>query len=327
MIEILSDGSFAPQLRTYTTKDENKPDYPILKMGKCSHFWELQIENFLPCNILIGNYCAISWNQQLFKNLDQLHSQRNISTYQSFSQNRQIIIANDVWIGQRATILGGVTVGSGAVIGTKAVVTQDVPPYAIVAGNPAKIIKYRFDEDTINKLNQIKWWYWPEEKFNANKDWITGKNGDIKAFADTFYQNSQPDFSADPIATDIKTLRRDGFKIFYFVLDDEETYPIWFNVLNNYLSAFTENDKVVLLLELDTNNKPLLKSIQKELLKKPTAANVVNFTKTNTINLNVLSSVDYFVTNCDFNSLIYADYAYDYNVKVLSGLDNSIFIK
>lgn len=71
-----------------------------------------------------------------------------------------ITVGNDVWIGYRATILSGVTLGDGSVVYAGSVVTKDVPPYAVVAGVPAKIIKYRFDEDTISKLEQIEWWNW-----------------------------------------------------------------------------------------------------------------------------------------------------------------------
>lgn len=77
-------------------------------------------------------------------------------------------IGNDVWIGTRAMILSGVNIGDGAVIGAGAVVASDVPPYAIVAGNPAKIIKYRFDFNTIKKLQKIRWWEWDINKIKMN---------------------------------------------------------------------------------------------------------------------------------------------------------------
>ena len=75
-----------------------------------------------------------------------------------------IIIGNDVWIGYEAVILSGVTIGDGAIIGTRAVVTKDVPPYTIVGGVPVKTIRKRFSDDTIAALLQINWWDWPEEK-------------------------------------------------------------------------------------------------------------------------------------------------------------------
>lgn len=79
-----------------------------------------------------------------------------------------INIKNDVWIGAKATIMSGVTINSGAVIAAGAVIAKDVPPYSIVVGNPGKIIKYRFTEEQIEDLLDIKWWNWSEEKIRNN---------------------------------------------------------------------------------------------------------------------------------------------------------------
>ncbi len=79
-----------------------------------------------------------------------------------------ISIGNDIWIGYGATILSGITIGNGAVIGAESVVTEDVLPYAIVAGNPARERKKRFDQSTIEALLQLAWWDWPEEKIRKN---------------------------------------------------------------------------------------------------------------------------------------------------------------
>lgn len=77
-------------------------------------------------------------------------------------------IGNDVWIGFRAMVLSGVTIGDGAVIGAGAVVSMDVAPYAIVAGNPAKVVRFRFAPDEISKLLEIRWWEWDITKIGAN---------------------------------------------------------------------------------------------------------------------------------------------------------------
>ncbi len=89
-----------------------------------------------------------------------------------YDKERQIVnkIGSDVWIGIDVTLIGGVEIGDGAVVLTKAVVTKDVPPYAIVGGVPARIIGYRYDEETIKFLQNIKWWDMSPEwlKRNAN---------------------------------------------------------------------------------------------------------------------------------------------------------------
>jgi len=78
--------------------------------------------------------------------------------------NKPVVIGNDVWIGEGVFIADGLTIGDGAVIGAHSVVTHDVPTYAVVAGAPARILRFRFSEEEIKKLLDIKWWDWPEEK-------------------------------------------------------------------------------------------------------------------------------------------------------------------
>lgn len=90
-----------------------------------------------------------------------------------------IVVGNDVWIGYEAVILSGVTIGDGAVIGARAVVTKDVPPYTVVGGVPARPIKKRFDDETIAKLQKLSWWDWDKDKINRNIHNI--QNGDIDA--------------------------------------------------------------------------------------------------------------------------------------------------
>lgn len=79
-----------------------------------------------------------------------------------------IVIGNDVWIGYEAVIMSGVKIGNGAIIGTRAVVTKDVPPYTIVGGIPAKIIRRRFDDATIERLEALHWWDWDYEKIKRS---------------------------------------------------------------------------------------------------------------------------------------------------------------
>ena len=130
--------------------------------------------------LIIGKFCSIACSAKFLFNSGN-HKMASLSTYtfplffeewdlekenvaQAWDQKGDIIIGNDVWIGYEAVILSGVTIGDGAVIGCRAVVTKDIPPYTIVGGVPAKPIRKRFDEETIKELQKIKWWNWPEEK-------------------------------------------------------------------------------------------------------------------------------------------------------------------
>ncbi len=93
-----------------------------------------------------------------------------------FPAKGDIQIGHDVWIGYKATIMAGVSVGHGAIIATNATVTRDVPPYAIVGGNPAQIIRMRFSETVIATLLELAWWEWPIEKITANVQALTGSD-------------------------------------------------------------------------------------------------------------------------------------------------------
>ena len=117
----------------------------------------------------IGKYCSIGYQVDIgmFEHpIDRVSTSTYIYKKQKNEWNELSnppIIENDVWIGSKATILQGVKIGNGAIVAAGAVVTKDVPPYAIVAGIPAKIIKYRFDEKTIDRLQKTKWWDKSEE--------------------------------------------------------------------------------------------------------------------------------------------------------------------
>ncbi len=140
----------------------------------------------------IGNFCSIACGAKFLFNSAN-HTLSSLSTYpfplffeewgldkkdvtKAWDNKGDIIIGNDVWIGYEAVILAGVTIGDGTIIGTRAVVTKDVPPYMIVGGVPAKPIKRRFPEETISELLDIQWWNWSEEKIARNISAIQSGN-------------------------------------------------------------------------------------------------------------------------------------------------------
>jgi virginiamycin A acetyltransferase len=101
------------------------------------------------------------------------------------SSKGSVIIGNDVWIGLNTTILSGVTIGDGAIVAAGSIVTKNVEPYAIVGGNPAKLIKKRFSDEAISKLLAIKWWEWEIDKIKDNLDLIL--SDDINLFVNRHF--------------------------------------------------------------------------------------------------------------------------------------------
>ncbi|TLU70577.1 CatB-related O-acetyltransferase [Lichenicoccus roseus] len=93
-----------------------------------------------------------------------------------------VIIGNDVWIGHGVFIASGVKIGDGAIIGGQSVVTKDVPAYAVVAGNPSRILRYRFPMPIIEELLEIKWWYWPDDRLERSLPFMM--SGDVRAFVE-----------------------------------------------------------------------------------------------------------------------------------------------
>lgn len=134
--------------------------------------------------LVIGKFCSIACGAKFLFNSAN-HTLRSLSTYPfplffeewgldiknvtaSWDNKGDIVIGNDVWIGYEAVVLAGVTIGDGAIIGARAVVTNNVPPYTIVGGIPAKPIRKRFSEKTVSELLRLKWWDWPKERIAQN---------------------------------------------------------------------------------------------------------------------------------------------------------------
>lgn len=138
---------------------------------------------FLGDKLIIGKFCQIASGIKFIMN-GANHRMNSITTYpfnimgngwekvtpklEDLPFKGDTIIGNDVWIGQNVTILPGVHIGDGAIIGANSIVTKDIPPYHIAGGNPCKIIRKRFNEEFIDYLEEIKWWDWEEDKIFKN---------------------------------------------------------------------------------------------------------------------------------------------------------------
>ena len=151
-----------------------------ITMGKYSSLWGPNLD-IVSGNqkVSIGNFCSIARNVS-FQTFN--HNPKKITSYfigQNLFKEKwenekvskgDIVLENDVWIGAHCVILGGVTIHNGAVVAANSVVTKDIPAYSIVAGTPAKVIGYRFDAETIQKIENLKWWNWSIEKIEQNRE-------------------------------------------------------------------------------------------------------------------------------------------------------------
>jgi acetyltransferase-like isoleucine patch superfamily enzyme len=138
----------------------------------------------------VGHFCSIA--REVLFILGGEHDHHNVTSFPLRRRlglattkrdmvdirGKHILVGNDVWIGARATLLNGVVVGDGAVIGAGTVVTSSVPPYAVVVGNPPRIVHYRFSPEQIEALLEIRWWDWPDDKIASFSRLLTSHNID-----------------------------------------------------------------------------------------------------------------------------------------------------
>lgn len=154
----------------------------------------IHLYDFLGDKLIIGKFCGIGKGVEFIMN-GANHRMNSITTYpfnimgggwekctpeiKDLPFKGDTVIGNDVWIGQNVTIMPGIKIGDGAVIAAHSIVTKDVPAYHIAGGNPAKIIRKRFDDEFISYLSDLKWWDWSAEKIFANLEILCG--ADIEA--------------------------------------------------------------------------------------------------------------------------------------------------
>lgn len=211
------------------------------------------------CHVLVGKYSSIGHRIKFIAGLN--HDSSRVSTFpfiEAFegsygghinnypeSNHYQIVIGNDVWIGAGVTLLGGVKIGNGAVIGAGAVVAKDVPPYAVVVGNPARVIKYRFDKATIEWLQKLRWWNWTPDKIKSC--WKEMQN--IESFKEKYCEIPALKISAEyqELQNVIHQFKDDGYKFYYFVPDLLSKERIWQTVLNKFSNV---TDKKILFIDM-----------------------------------------------------------------------------
>lgn len=298
---------------------------------------QVRIDHDACQNIHIGKYTSIGENVNLIFDMNHdyhslymgiipefINENSNGQLMQRTDRKGQILIGNDVWIGNSVTILGGVRVGDGAVIAAGSVVTKDVAPYAIVGGNPAKIIKYRFPENIIQGLKRIAWWDWDSSQLTARKDDMFGE---VEEFVKKY--DHIPERYARKSTQFVERIGSPDTPAYLFFLDSDDDYPVWIRVIKEFIENF-HNAEAELVFCYDLNNQldiQMMESIITTLGRYENINALINIYGIETDDEEkVMSEVDYYITNRDIRTLRRAAFADKYDVRILSGVDIPLFI-
>ena len=340
--------------RIFKDNDEGK-ERVLLTLGACSYINKAHL-SLWDSHILVGKFCSIAnevnfvvggnhdYNSvtTFFINYPDFLKYIKISTEEKelllkeednplaksmVPKSYQVIIGNDVWIGAHVTIVNGVKIGNGAVIGTGAVVAKDVPPYAIVIGNPARIIKYRFSEDIINKLLAIKWWNWSPEKIVRNSKLFLN----IEKFVEKFYSADLQYPVPDDLGNKIKSDREQGKTVYTCIADFGALEPLWRKIIKEFIAAFRKNDSLMLTMwtGLGVKNDSLkmiddyIKSLNPNGISLP--INVIISNNNKIFSPYALIQANYFITTREDINTYCIDWLMNTQVKVISALNRNIF--
>lgn len=343
---------YANSNRTIFLKlEENNKVFRALNIGAYSYIVDCKIMSRTTSNIdigvhsiHIGKYTSISDNFKIIIDMD--HDYRSL--YQGIiielssidkdvnfdgqilkrtNRKGEVLIGNDVWIGANVTVMGGVRIGDGAVVATGTVITKDVPPYAIVCGNPQKILKYRFSDEIIEKLRRIRWWNWSNEIIKERgEDFI----GEVSDFAEK-YDIDRSIINNNCIGIiDDKEKMKTSVIITYF-MDFEDNYPIYNQIINSFLNSYLyKNTRLYLCYNLNNiENKNKMEIIANIIAKDSRLENKISYVGIEDYKEeeDIISQSDILITNRESRTMHRIELADLYHVKVISGVDLPLFKK
>ena len=337
-----SDFTFAPKIRRYFDEDLN-----YLTLGECSYVVKCNIEYDKTTHILIGKFCSLAENVSFFAGLN--HEYKNAVTTFPFDvdfvidkilagaeithssyipkqkrrdNHHQIIIGNDVWIGRDSVILGGVTIGSGAIIGANSVVAKNIPPYAIAVGNPARVVKYRFDAETIKKFMAVKWWNWDIKKIYDNVPLLYDTENFLAKY---FSEVETPEIAFDE---KIKNALAQDWKIYQCIADFSAENPLWQRIVTGFCLSNYKNSLLVIWLG-ENPADDYLKNFWEvvKLFGNDAAAHILTIPNIyeKILEPQILRQATHFITTREFINIDCLDFLYDTNIKIISALDDNIF--
>lgn len=281
-------------------------------------------------NLQIGNYSSLA--EDILFLIDVNHnslavSQGVISEFKSYppidlkiKRKGQVIIENDVWIGRGTTIMGGVTIHSGAIVAAKSVVTKDVPPYAVVGGVPAKIIKYRFSEDIIEKLLRISWWNW---KSNEIRDSYEDFAGDCRDFVDKYYPSALEKYNR--IKNSPSPVEMKSGENFLLAVDLSDPFPMYKKIIKEFCHRFNNTEaQLIFYLDGGKSDRNKMFDLIEEELTQYSDYNVYVYIYTGEIE-SLAANIDTYISSRVKNNLYFIELAEKFGKKVISGVDLPLF--
>lgn len=318
---------------------ENKA-FPVLVIGRDSYIEEAWVENVLDShmiyNVHVGRYTSIAGDVKMI--VDMNHDYKRVCQgrisgvpYRRPELTRrkgQIVIMNDCWIGDDVTIMSGVTIGNGAVVAAGSVVVKDVPSYAIVAGNPAKIIGYRFEQNQIDALNLIRWWNWTEEKVQKAAELLYG---DIDSFIERYLPDAKLELERIPVA-DICPMEKhhSGMdKRLLYIPDFEQDYPTYPGVIDAFVKSYADtNHELLLYVKEDSNLQDKLDVLDAIFAQYEDVDCYVNlYIGQVEDERSLFGQADAYITNRCLDNVQHMDMADLYGIPVISGVDMPVLME
>lgn len=321
----------------YLTVEIQGDRFPLLSLDRDSYITGLEVQSGIDHDVNGGRHCiaigkCCSLAESIIFMIDLNHNYnavcqgelsclKGMRAIPKFQRKGSIILQNDVWIGHGATIMAGVTLHNGSAVAANSVVTKDVPPYAIVAGNPAKVLRYRFDKETIDGLQKIAWWDWtPALQQTRREDFARP----VSEFVDKYLPEAERRLESLQIA--LPRTEVHGQKTVLFIPDFSDPYPLYPKVFEKYFAEDHSDLKLLIYLsarDSTSGHLEILNGILRRYAERD--CDVILQTGETWDEHMLFQCADYFITTRSRETVFRTYLADLYQTKILYGTDEPLF--